>query len=44
MQLKYLFGGLTDLGESPVWHPDMNLFFWTDLKGKKIFSLDLNNY
>ena len=34
----YAFPGLCFLGESPIWHPEVNAFFWTDILGKKIFS------
>jgi len=34
----YAFPGLCFLGESPIWHPEVNAFFWTDIFGKKIFS------
>lgn len=28
------------LGESPIWDPNHQCFFWVDIKGNKIFSVD----
>jgi len=29
------------LGESPIWHPEENRFYWLDMRSPKIFSLKL---
>ena len=39
--ITYLHGGKDKLGESPTWHPGMQKFFWSDVHGSKIFSLEL---
>ena len=29
-------------GESPIWHPDLNTLYWTDINGRKFFSYAWN--
>lgn len=42
--LVYLTTTKTQLGESPVWHPNFNKFYWTDFYGNKLVSLDLQSH
>jgi len=38
--VKPLFPGADNLGEGPVWHPEFQKFFWIDIYGSKMSSLD----
>lgn len=29
-------------GESPIWHPEGNTLYWTDINGRKLFAYDWN--
>ena len=37
----YLHDGKDSLGEGPVWHPAEQKFYWTDIWGSKLWSLEL---
>jgi len=39
--MTYLHTGKDMLGESPLWHPVHEKFFWSDVWNKKIWSLEM---
>jgi hypothetical protein len=38
--IKVLFPNADNLGEGPCWHPEFQKFFWIDIYGSKMSSLD----
>lgn len=40
-KMTYLHMGVDKLGESPLWHPVHQKFFWVDVWNCKIWSLEM---
>lgn len=41
MTASILYASSCTLGESPLWHPERNSCFWTDIEGCKLFEYNL---
>jgi len=39
--MTYLHSGEDMLGETPVWHPEHQKFYWADVWKNKMWSLEL---
>lgn len=40
-KITYFKHYISEIAESPVWHPSENKFYWIDVHGSRIFTLTL---